>query len=99
MLEVGKSMDAGAERRLDVNDVISVRAPDGEELAFKVVALLEDEEEGDAYAVLLNESEDGEESFIVTDPYGNLLEDEELAQNVLDDYLEFDEEIPENGEL
>ncbi len=99
MLEVGESVDTGGENRLDVNDVVSVEAPDGAELEFRVVAMLEDKEDGTSYAVLVNESEEGEQSFIVSDPYGNLLDDEELAQDVLDDYLQFDEEIPENGEL
>ena len=30
-----------------------------------------------------------EDEFIVTDPEGNLLEDEELAQQILDDFLAF----------
>ncbi|HUY41871.1 MAG TPA: hypothetical protein VMV82_09925 [Candidatus Dormibacteraeota bacterium] len=83
-------MSSGAgDKRLDVNDTLVVKTPSGGELPFVVMALLEDEEEGSGYAVLLHEPEDGEESFIVTDPYGKLLEDDALAQDVLDDYLDF----------
>ena len=92
-------MDSGGEKRLDLNETIFIKASDEGELAFEVVALLEDDEDGSGYAVLVNESDEGEESFIVTDPYGNLLDDDALAQDVLDDYLAFDEETPENGEL
>jgi hypothetical protein len=89
------SFEAG--KRLDVNDTLFVKTPSGEELPFVVMALLEDEEEGSGYAVLLYEPEDGEESFIVTDPYGKLLEDDALAQDVLDDYLDCAGE-PEDGD-
>lgn len=86
-------------KRLDVNETILVSSPDGEELEFSVVALLEDEEDGTAYAVLVHEAEgEEEESFIVTDPFGNLLQDDALAQEVLDDYLLFAEEAHEDGE-
>ncbi len=86
------------ETRLDVNDTLYVRTASGEELPFQVVALLEDEEEGSGYAVLLHEPEDGDESFIVTDPYGRLLEDDALAQEVLDDYLDVSD-APEDDDL
>ncbi len=86
------SSEAGDEP-LDVNDTLYVRTPGGEELPFRVVALLEDdEEEASGYAVLLHEPQEGDESFIVTDPYGKLLEDDALAQEVLDDYLDFADE-------
>lgn len=91
-------MNSGGEKPLDLKDTLFVKTPDGREVSFTVVALLEDEQNGSSYAVLLNEPEDGEESFIVTDPYGNLLEDDALAQQVLDDYLLFAEESSEDGE-
>jgi uncharacterized protein YrzB (UPF0473 family) len=88
-----------SEKQLDVNDTLFVKSPDGEELEFSVVALLEDEDDGSSYAVLVHEPGDDEEeeSFIVTDPYGNLLENDALAQEVLDDYLLFTDENSENG--
>jgi hypothetical protein len=92
-------MDSGSEKPLDLKDTLFVKTPGGEEVSFTVVALLEDEEENArGYAVLLSEPEGGEESFIVTDPFGKLLEDDELAQQVLDDYLLFADESSEDGE-
>ncbi|HEY9084503.1 MAG TPA: hypothetical protein VIN40_00975 [Candidatus Tyrphobacter sp.] len=91
-------MDSGDEKPLDLEDSLVVKTPGGEEVSYTVVALLEDEENGSSYAVLLNEPEDGEESFIVTDPFGNLLADDALAQQVLDDYLAYAEESSEDGE-
>lgn len=82
-----------AKAPLDLKDTVVMETRDGEEISFSVVALLEDEESKNTYAVLLHEGEtDEDHTFIVTDPYGNLVEDEELAQQVLDDYLLFSEE-------
>lgn len=81
---------------LDLKDTIHMKTRDGDEIAFSVVALLEDEENENTYAVLRSDL-GGEESFIVTDPYGALIEDDELAQEVLDDYLLFNEEANEDG--
>ncbi len=87
-------------KRLDVKDRLVVKGADGEDLEFCVMALLEDEEDGAAYAVLLHEpeNEDEEETFIVTDPYGTLLEDDALAQEVLDDYLAAVDESSEDAQ-
>lgn len=86
-----------SEKRLDVNETLLMRTAEGEEIEFSVVALLEDEDDSTSYAVLLHEPErdDEEESFIVTDAFGNLLEDEGLAQEILDDYLEQADESEE----
>jgi hypothetical protein len=56
---------------------------DGSELRFEVVGLVEDDE-GNAYAVCYNEAAD---EFVVTDAFGELLDDEELAQEILDDFF------------
>ncbi len=87
-----------AQTPLDLKDMVYMKTRQGDEIEFSVVALLEDEEGQNTYAVLRSESEDGEESFIVTDPYGTLVEDDELAQQVLDDYLLFNEKAGEEGE-
>ncbi|MGH7737875.1 MAG: hypothetical protein ACREMP_08455 [Candidatus Tyrphobacter sp.] len=79
--------------RLDVGDLVPLRTPDGWEMEFTVVALLEEEDGGASYAVLAHEPDDdanddeGDETFVVADEFGNLLEDNALAQEVLDDYL------------
>ncbi len=61
---------------------------DGTALRFEVVGLVEDDE-GNAYAVCYNE---GSDDFVVTDQFGDLLEDEELAQEILDDFFVLAEE-------
>ena len=61
---------------------------DGTALRFEVVGLVEDDEEN-AYAVCYNEQSD---EFVVTDAVGDLLEDEDLAQEILDDFFVLAEE-------
>jgi hypothetical protein len=61
---------------------------DGSELRFEVVGLVEDDE-GNAYAVCYNEQSD---DFVVTDQFGELLDDDELAQEILDDFFVLAEE-------
>jgi hypothetical protein len=61
---------------------------DGTALRFEVVGLVEDDE-GNAYAVCYNDTND---EFVVTDQFGELLDDEELAQEILDDFFVLAEE-------
>ena len=61
---------------------------DGTELRFEVVGLVEDDE-NNAYAVCYNEQSD---EFVVTDQFGDLLDDEALAQEILDDFFVLAEE-------
>jgi hypothetical protein len=61
---------------------------DGTALRFEVVGLVEDDE-GHAYAVCYNDQGD---EFVVTDAVGDLLEDEDLAQEILDDFFVLAEE-------
>jgi hypothetical protein len=64
-------------------------------LQFEVVGLVEDDE-GRAYGVCYNEDAD---EFVVTDGSGTLLEDTELAQEILDDFFALAEEsASSNGE-
>jgi uncharacterized protein YrzB (UPF0473 family) len=88
---------------LDLNDVLCIQTKDGEELQFTVVGILQDADDGTSYAVLTPqtsgeaESED-ETQAIVTDLQGNLIDDDELAQEILEDFLEIVEESQdENG--
>jgi hypothetical protein len=62
---------------------------DGQRLEFEVVAILKDEESGDEFAVLHGVTDD---QFAVTDANGKLLDDTELAQEVLDDFFVLAEE-------
>jgi hypothetical protein len=85
--------NGGTEKRktpLELSDVLSVEMHDGAALSFEVVGILEDPENGASYAVLHHEAADDEEDeFIVTDLDGKLLEEDALAQEILDDFLAF----------
>lgn len=61
---------------------------DGTALRFEVVGLVEDDE-SNAYAVCYNDESD---EFVVTDAVGELLDDEDLAQEILDDFFVLAEE-------
>jgi hypothetical protein len=72
-----------------------IKTNDGAELQFEVVGLVEDED-SHAFAVCYNEDAD---EFVVTDVNGKLLEDTELAQEILDDFFVLAEESAStNGE-
>jgi uncharacterized protein YrzB (UPF0473 family) len=87
---------------LELREVLSVRTESGEERSYEVVAILEDPDSSASYAVLertdegKREPEEGE--FIVTSPDGQLLDDDELAQEILDDFRVFVEEAEDGGE-
>jgi hypothetical protein len=83
---------------LELSDVLNIETNDGASRSFEVVGILEDPDDGASYAVLRHESADEEEDeFIVTDLQGNLLQEEQLAQDILDDFLAFAEEDGEHG--
>ncbi|MDE2573346.1 MAG: hypothetical protein KGM44_12605 [bacterium] len=72
-----------------------VETEDDRRLEYEVVGLLEDEENRDSYAICYNKAND---EFIVTDQLGKILEDEELAQEVLDHFLTLAEESAEESD-
>ncbi|MBV9333959.1 MAG: hypothetical protein JO146_08110 [Candidatus Eremiobacteraeota bacterium] len=86
---------------LALSETLTIETNEGTMLAFEVVGILQDAEEGASYAVLHHE-EEGDDEFIVTDLDGNLLEDDTLAQQILDDFLAFADEdegrVARNGE-
>ncbi|MBV8656119.1 MAG: hypothetical protein JO160_08735, partial [Candidatus Eremiobacteraeota bacterium] len=70
----------------------------GGELPFEVVGILEDPDENTSYAVLMHDAhEEGDGEFIVTDMEGNLVDDDALAQEILDEFLVFAEEAGADG--
>jgi len=86
---------------LELSELLYIETKDGGQMPFEVVGILEDPDDGTSYAVLMHEpaeGEDAESEFIVTDLSGNLLEDDELAQEILDEFLVFAEEAGEEGE-
>jgi hypothetical protein len=68
--------------------VLVIETNDGQSLEFEVVGLVEDDE-NNAYAVCYSENAD---EFVVTDDAGTLLDDDELAQEILDDFFVLAEE-------
>jgi uncharacterized protein YrzB (UPF0473 family) len=83
---------------LELREILHIRTKEGTELPFEVVGILDDSEDGASYAVLMHEPEEPQErEFIVTDLQGQLVEDEVLAQEILDEFLVFAEEAGEDG--
>ncbi len=84
---------------LELKEFLTIETDDGRSLEFEVVGTLADEESGETYAVLVHGGDEGEDEaeFIVTDSVGNLLEDDELAQEILDEFLLFAEESDEGA--
>jgi hypothetical protein len=77
---------------LELRDVLVIETTDGKQLEFEVVGLVEDDE-NNAFAVCYSEKAD---EFVVTDAAGTLLDDDELAQEILDDFFVLaDESSPE----
>ena len=66
-----------------------IETTDGKEFDFQVVGIIEDDETNGEYAVAFSEEAD---EFIVMDAEGKLLEDDELAQEILEQFLVFAEE-------
>ncbi len=80
---------------LDLHDTLNVQTTDGNEIPFEVVGIVEDPEEHTEYAILMYEGDgenEDEREFIVTDRRGTLIEDDDLAQEILDEFLVFAEE-------
>ena len=85
--------ESGQQQALELRDVLVIQTTDDKNLEFEVVGLVEDEE-NNQYAVLYCEQED---EFVVSDAKGNLLEDDELAQEILDDFFVLAEESGGEG--
>lgn len=81
---------------LELQAELYIEAEDGTKLRFEVVGILEDPQESVSYAVLVHVPEEGDEQFIVTDLEGNLLENDSLAQEILDDFLAYTDDGDED---
>jgi hypothetical protein len=71
-----------------LRDTLVIETTDGKKYEFEVVGLVEDEE-NHGFAVAYSEQAD---EFVVTDDNGTLLEDDALAQEILDDFFVLAEE-------
>lgn len=87
--------ETGTPQALELRDVLVIQTTDEKQMEFEVVGLVEDEEEH-SFAVLYSEKED---EFVVTSAKGELLEDEDLAQEILDDFFVLAEESNGEGEI
>jgi hypothetical protein len=65
-----------------------IETTDGQKYEFEIVGLVEDDE-NHGFAVAYSEKAD---EFVVTDENGKLLENDELAQEILDDFFVLAEE-------
>ena len=68
--------------------MIVIETAEGRRIEFEVVGLVEDDEHHE-YAVCYSE---GADEFVVTDGAGKLLSDDELAQEILEDFFVLAEE-------
>jgi hypothetical protein len=71
-----------------LRDTLVIKTTDGQDHEYEVVGIVEDDE-SNGYAVAYSEQAD---EFVVTDENGTLLEDVELAQEILDDFFVLAEE-------
>lgn len=91
-MSMANGQDKRAER-IELQDriVVQARPKDGtadtpsESLEFEVVGIVEEADSAKQYAVCYSERAD---EFIVTDAVGELLADDELAQDILSDFLD-----------
>ena len=83
-----------SEGKLELKDVLLIETTDNRQLEFEVVGIVEDEEQN-AYGVCYNEQED---EFVVTDDSGQILDDDELAQEILDDFFVLADEATQDEE-
>lgn len=81
---------------LDIGEELQLQMEDGSTQVFEVRAIFEDGATQEQYAVL--ERSDGEHDVIVTDLVGNLIEDPERVDEVLENYGIFKEEAGDPGD-
>lgn len=71
-----------------MRDTLVIETTDNKKFEFEVVGLVEDDEHH-GFAVAYSQEAD---EFVVTDENGTLLEDDALAQEILDDFFVLAEE-------
>jgi hypothetical protein len=76
------------EGKVELRDVLVIETTDDKKFEFEVVGLVEDDE-NHGFAVAYSQEAD---EFVVTDENGKLLEDDDLAQEILDDFFVLAEE-------
>lgn len=81
------------ESKVELQDVLVIETTDGKKYEFEIVSVVEDEEHN-AFAIAYSEAAD---EFVVTDQHGKLLDDDTLAQEILDDFFVLAEESSSEG--
>lgn len=81
------------EGKIELQDVLVIETTDGKKYEFEIVGVVEDEE-NNAFAVAYSEAAD---EFVVTDQHGKLIDNDELAQEILDDFFVLAEETAEEN--
>lgn len=70
---------------LQLRDEIQQKTVDGRTLKFEVISVVHDEcDPSKSYLVCYSADHD---TFVVTDPYGTLIEDDDLAQEIIDETM------------
>ena len=90
----GEGTSAGALGPVDIDDVLVIETNEGEKFQFSVVGVVEDEDH-ERFAICYSEEID---DFVVTDSNGTLLDDDKLAQEILDEFLELADEAGDETE-
>ncbi len=81
----GEGNDDG---KVELRDTLVIETTDGQKYEFEIVGLVEDDEKN-GFAVAYSEKAD---EFVVTDDNGKLLDNDELAQEILEDFFVLAEE-------
>jgi len=84
----GHNGEANGEGKVELRDTLVIETTDGHKYEFEIVGLVEDDE-NNGFAVAYSEQAD---EFVVTDANGTLLDNDELAQEILDDFFVLAEE-------
>jgi hypothetical protein len=77
-----------AQGKVELRDTLVIETTDGQKYEFEIVGLVEDEE-NKGFAVAYSEKAD---EFVVTDDDGKLLDNDVLAQEILEDFFVLAEE-------
>jgi hypothetical protein len=85
----GETSEPVGTGKIDLEDTLVIETTDGQRHEYEVVSLVSDPETDTVYGVAYNEVSD---NFIVTDDVGNMIEDQELANEIIRDFETFAEE-------
>ncbi len=85
----GEPQSGETSAEFELPESMTAETEDGRTVTFKLVGVLSDEETSETFAIWENPDD---EEFLVTDGLGNVIEDRDLASDIVDDFLEQAEE-------